>query len=268
MLKVGMTKARGLLAAMLAALVIATAAGAAATERATTVRVHFPRGATGTEIQGHLHGSEIVDYRVGVRAGQMMRVELASRSTAIHFNIYEPGKTPGQDAAFYIGDVSGNTVEFRTAHNGDYIVRVFLVRAAARRGESASYRIEVSVGAGNQPAHARGPASPARASTDARVAGTEFNATGMLPCARDRGQPMMQCRFGVKREGNGNGWITVFWPDAGNRVIFFEDNTPMRYDESQADGGARMTVGHEADLYYVRIGSQRFEIPSAVMTGG
>jgi len=52
-------------------------------------------------------------------------------------------------------------------------------------------------------------------SADAKVEGTNFNATGMIPCARQAVQPMAQCKFGVTREdpANGNGTITVFWPD-------------------------------------------------------
>lgn len=103
--------------------------------------------------------------------------------------------------------------------------------------------------------------------TDAIVPGTEFNATGQLACARSRGQPMAQCRFGVKREGNGRGWIKVFWPDGGNRVIFFEAGAPTSYDESQADGGAKMRVGKQSDLFKVRIGEQRFEFPDIVILG-
>lgn len=106
-------------------------------------------------------------------------------------------------------------------------------------------------------------------SNDATVSGTNFNATGELPCARSAGQPMRQCKFGVVRKGNGNGLITVFWPDGGNRVIFFEDVTPMSYDQSQADGDAKMTVGKtDNGIYTVKIGSQRFEIVDAIMTGG
>ena len=78
---------------------------------------------------------------------------------------------------------------------------------------------------------------------------------------------MTQCRFGVKRESNGNGSITVFWPDGGNRVIFFEAATPAYYDQSQADGGARMTVSKQDDLFTVRIGTQRFEFPEIVISG-
>ncbi len=102
---------------------------------------------------------------------------------------------------------------------------------------------------------------------EAVVPGTDFNATGIMSCARSRGQPMTQCRFGVKRKGNGNGSITVFWPDGGNRVIYFEAGTPAYYDQSEADGGARMTVGKEDDLFTVRIGTQRFEFPEVVITG-
>lgn len=81
---------------------------------------------------------------------------------------------------------------------------------------------------------------------------------------------MAQCKFGVTREdpANGNGTITVFWPDGGTRVLFYEDNTPMSYAQSEADGGAEMTVGQDGDTYTIKIGTQRIEIPAAVMTGG
>jgi hypothetical protein len=107
-------------------------------------------------------------------------------------------------------------------------------------------------------------------SADAKVEGTNFNATGMIPCARQAVQPMVQCKFGVTREdpANGNGTITVFWPDGGTRVLFYEDNTPMSYAQSEADGGAEMTVGQDGDTYTIKIGTQRIEIPAAVMTGG
>ncbi len=243
-------------------LLAAFAAGARA-DTVRNVRVHFQPGTSGASLHGHVHGEELVDYKVHVRTGQMMRVNLATRNHSVYFNVYEPGRKPGQDAAFYAGATGGNRVEFRTAHSGDYLVRVFLFRNAARRGEQASYTLDVHV-EGAAPHATTAP----RQAADAKVPGTVFHATGQIPCARNRGQPMGSCRFGVTREGGGNGWITVFWPDGGQRVIRFEDNTPMRYDESQADGGARMTVGHEADLYHVRIGHQRFEIVEAVMTGG
>jgi hypothetical protein len=76
------------------------------------------------------------------------------------------------------------------------------------------------------------------------------------------------CDFGVIREGGGKGSITVFWPVGGNRVIFFKGNKPSSYDQSEADGGAQMTVDENNGMFSVRIGDQRFELFEAIMTGG
>lgn len=46
--------------------------------------------------------------------------------------------------------------------------------------------------------------------------------------------------------------MIVFWPDAGNRVLYFEKGDIVRYDESQADGGAKLMVKREGDMQYVR----------------
>lgn len=237
-------------------------AQAAAANDVRTVQVHFASGASKATVSGQIAGRESVNYLLGLSAGQMLRVVLHTGSAAVAFNVFEPGHVPGRDGALYIGEVGGPQMEVRTSQTGEYLVQVFLNRAAARRGERAQYRIDISAEGGAAPA-------PAPRAQGAPASGPAFNATGQIPCARYVGQPMAQCRFGVERmRGRGNGQVTVFWPDGGNRVIFFEDNTPIRYDQSQADGDARMSVGREGDTYHVRIGPQRFEIPLAVMTGG
>jgi uncharacterized protein YraI len=77
------------------------------------------------------------------------------------------------------------------------------------------------------------------------------------------------CQAGVVREGNGSGFVTVFWPDGGSRVIFFEGNTPVRYDESEADGGAAFSVTQDANgTFTVFVGDARFVIPEALIVGG
>ncbi len=111
--------------------------------------------------------------------------------------------------------------------------------------------------------------APVNSSTpDALVPGTGFNATGSIPCARYADQPMTNCQFGVIRNGIGKSSLTVFWLDGGSRVILFEGGKPTSYDESEADAGAKMTVVRNADLFMVKIGGQRFEIPEAVISGG
>jgi hypothetical protein len=101
-----------------------------------------------------------------------------------------------------------------------------------------------------------------------RPSGSGFTATGLLRCIRAAGQPPAQCDFGIVRRGGGNGVLTVFWPDGGTRTIFFENGQPANFDHSEADGNVRMSVARRDDLFTVTIGSQRFEFPEAVITGG
>lgn len=227
-------------------------------------RVQFRKGETGTTIKGRIKGREIVDYQLGARAGQRMTVELDTDNTGNYFNILAPGET---DVAFFIGSNEGNRYAGDLPESGDYTIRVYLVRSAARRNETAHYSLDVAIAAAGSSSEANRPYG-SQGEVDALVPGTNFHATGEIPCARVAGQPMGSCSFGVRREGGGSGSITVFWPDGGNRVIYFEDGTPSSYDESEADGGARMTVGREADLFMVRIGEQRFEIFDAIISGG
>lgn len=118
--------------------------------------------------------------------------------------------------------------------------------------------------------HGAVPKPVRQGSHDAKVDGGPFHATGEIPCARGEGQPMRNCRFGVVRKdrAKGNASVTVFWPDGGSRVITFEDATPVSYDQSEADAGAKMTFGKSGDVYLVTIGTQRFEIFEAIVTGG
>jgi hypothetical protein len=109
---------------------------------------------------------------------------------------------------------------------------------------------------------------PMDAEPDALVPGTEFNAMAQVSCVRDRDAAEANCEAGVVREGNGNGYVQVFWPDHGSRAIFFEDNTPVAFDQSQADGDAQMNVTRDGDRFIVFIGESRFVIPEALITGG
>jgi hypothetical protein len=225
-----------------------------------TERVQFERGTSGATIKGTIKGRETMHYMIGAKAGQVMDVKLVTKSTSTYFNIFAPGKSPGQAEAMFIGDTGGDHFNGKLPDSGDYLIQVYLFRNAARKGEKASFDLKVEIAAESGASQG--------GSEDAQVPGTDFNATGQIPCARAAGQPMRQCDFGVKREGNGSGSITVFWPDGGNRVIFFKNNKPSAYDESEADGGAKMSVKEDNGLFAVTIGDQRFELFEAIMAGG
>lgn len=103
---------------------------------------------------------------------------------------------------------------------------------------------------------------------DAIVPETTFNATGTIDCVRDMDAPAQSCAIEVTREGDGNGAVTVIWPDGSTRAIFFQAGPPTSYDQLQADTGAGMTVLREGGNSVVVIGQERFVIPDAVIWGG
>ncbi|MGH7891070.1 MAG: hypothetical protein ACREN0_02220, partial [Thermodesulfobacteriota bacterium] len=64
----------------------------------------------------------------------------------------------------------------------------------------------------------------------------KFDATGKIPCAQSKGQPMSQCPYGVARDGGGTATVAVTLPDGRKRFIFFEKGKAVSADLSQADG--------------------------------
>jgi hypothetical protein len=105
-------------------------------------------------------------------------------------------------------------------------------------------------------------------SEDALVPGTAYHAIGSVDCVRDADAPAQSCAFGVTRQGNGTGTVTIEWPEGGSRTIFFEAGTPVSFDESQADQGREMTVARDGDNSIVFVGEARFVMPDAVIWGG
>ena len=104
-------------------------------------RVQFKPGETGATINGKIKGDQIVDYLLRVRAGQKLVVSLETKNTSTYFNVLPPG----EDTAIFIGSTSGNRFEGNATKDGDYTVRVYLMRNAARRGATASYTIRFAV---------------------------------------------------------------------------------------------------------------------------
>ncbi len=109
-----------------------------------TEHVHFPKGETGTTIKGSISGRETVDYKLRAHTGQGMIVTLETDHSGNYFNVLAPGES---NVAFFIGSDEGNRFEGDLPESGDYTIRVYLYRNAARRGETATYKLEVTISA-------------------------------------------------------------------------------------------------------------------------
>jgi hypothetical protein len=223
-------------------------------------RVQFEQGAISAVVKGSITGYDIVDYVLSAGKGQYTNVSMATDNTANYFNILAPGEN---EVAMFNGSISENQYEGILPESGDYKIRVYMMRSAARRNEVANYRLEMIITeAGNRSSKT----GENHYSGDALVEGTNYHATGKIPCAMTAGQPTGSCFFGVIREGNGAGIVTVTKPDGRTRAIFFENGEATGFDFSQADPG-EFSTRREADLTFVRIGSERYEIPDAVIFG-
>jgi hypothetical protein len=118
--------------------------GALAQDESRTERVEFARGAESAVVEGSITGYETVDYLLGASAGQSMNVSMATDNTSNYFNVLAPGET---EVAMFIGSTAGNQFEGVLPATGDYTVRVYLMRNAARRNEVANYRLEMIIAA-------------------------------------------------------------------------------------------------------------------------
>ena len=216
-----------------------------------TEEVRFEKGASSAVVEGQIQGYETVDYLLRVSAGQYMNVSMATDNGANYFNIMEPGE---EYVAIYNGATSGNRFEGTTARSGTYRIRVYLMRSAARRNETASYRLEMIVA--SQPSESE--------NRDALVPGTPYHATGQVACTMEAGQPAGNCDFGVVREGYGGGMVTITKPDRRTRTIFFTDGQATGYDMSQADPG-EFRASKEGDMYIIWIGEEKYEFPEALI---
>jgi hypothetical protein len=115
--------------------------------------VRFDAGTSATSIAGQIRGDEGVDYLVRARAGQTLTVSFKPSNPMAYFNVLPPDS----DEALFVGSSAADGSLFMTQLPGDgvYTVRVYLMRAAARRSETARYTLGVSVtGPALQPATA------------------------------------------------------------------------------------------------------------------
>lgn len=110
-----------------------------------TKQVSFPAGSNGTTLGGKIVGDDAVRYVLEARAGQRMAVEMMTTNASAYFNITAPGATE----AMHIGSIVGNSFDGILPAGGGYAIEVYLMRNAARRGETADFTISFKItGAG------------------------------------------------------------------------------------------------------------------------
>jgi len=232
---------------------IAAAAAVQADDRIRREHVQFESGQSSIVIEDSISDYDVIDYLVDARAGQTLTVELETDHGSNYFNVIPPDE---DSVATFIGSSAGKLFSGTLDLDGDWKVRVYLMRAAARRRETANYALSLSV-------TGLPDAERARAAND--FGPSSWDARGHLHCAHG-GQPMQAaaCPFKVIRYGDESG-ATVFAvaPASGRlRILYFLEGT------WSTDSSEIVSASRRADLWSVVVGNEAYEIPDAVLFGG
>lgn len=216
--------------------------------------VKFAKGASSTTIKATMKGGASVDYVVRAAAGQTLEVRLAATNTQSDFNVLSPGS---KDVAMYVSSMTGErSYKGVLPVDGDYTIRVYIDRAAARRNEASNYVLTVGVTGKALP--------PLPAVQDAKVKGTAYHATATVTCVPPFASAAESCDAGVIRRGrDGTASVVMTGKNKLVRRILFVGGKPTASDAAEA-----MTATKQGDVTQVKIGEERYDIPDAFLTGG
>lgn len=211
-------------------------------------RVQFEQGLNYAVRSGTIRGYQIVDYQLNAQAGQRMVVRVLRKTNgAFFFNVLPPGS----ETALYVGSGSAqpDTWSGVLPAAGDYTVRVYLMRNAARRREMANYAVQMTI-LGARPG-------------DALVPGTHYHATGMVRCSIGRPAHNRQCKFGVIRGPRGSASVHITKIGGGERIVNFHGGN------ATTPQPGRLTWGKQGDDWFIGIdGREFYVIPEAAVAGG
>jgi hypothetical protein len=223
-----------------------------AAQNIEVIPITFAPGTSSARVKGAISGDRIVDYTLRAKAGQTMNVALKTSHASNYFNLLPPGS----EAALVNGSVSGNEWSGTLPVDGEYTLRIYLMRSAARRNETAHYTLTVGIAG----------------SADAKVAGTPYHATGMVPCSIGTDpKASAQCSFGVIRSAPGHAEVYLASPGFDVtlhkddlRVLKFADGTV-----TSPDPEARVSSERQSDTWSIGVNDFYFYlIPEAVISGG
>jgi hypothetical protein len=131
--------APGILAGLLLVASPLLTSGATAQEQKRAITL--PPGATATTLKGAIRGDASIAYSLPMAEGQTLQLLFSPSNRACYMNVIEPGARE----AVHIGSTSGNEFGQNPTKAGAYTVQVYLMRSAARRGETCRYSLTVEI---------------------------------------------------------------------------------------------------------------------------
>lgn len=107
-----------------------------------TETVKFAPGSSSVTLKSSLKGYDGINYKVGVRAGQVMTIGFKPSHGSCYYVVREPGK----DENLFDGTMDGYDYSGTLTADGDYTIMVFQMRNAARRNQTCKFSLSVAIG--------------------------------------------------------------------------------------------------------------------------
>jgi hypothetical protein len=103
------------------------------------VAVRFPPSRSTVTLPGEVKGYDVVDYVIPARARQQLTVRMTTTSRFLTMAVYRP------DEKEICVETCGERWSGTITSPGDYIVRLGLARAEARRNRPARFQVRVTL---------------------------------------------------------------------------------------------------------------------------
>lgn len=241
--------------AFVAVLLSSVLAGAPSAQGIRKERVSFAKGASSATIKARVTGDETVDYLVRVGAGQTLAVALKKSNPSNYLNVLPPGSV---DSAMFIGQ-TGEDFTGVVPADGDYTLRVYLMRSAARRKESSDYTLTIGV--------TGQPLAPLPAQEDALLPGTRYHASAQIACVPltyGEAKPKTCQAFVIRRGSDGTATVEIKEQTRVVRRMLFVKGKPVASDSTVA-----LTFSRKGDVTTVKFDlGESYDVPDAFITGG
>jgi len=135
-------------------------ASAQAYDGAQAQTIQMGRGVDSVSLEGSVEGWEVQKFLVPATRGQTLRLGLEGRNPGLAFNLIHPQT----GAVVHDGLRAGRRADVRITAIGDWIVEIFLARAAADRWDLATFRLDARLANAAAPTPPP-PAPPSAANT-------------------------------------------------------------------------------------------------------
>ena len=91
------------------------------------------------------------------------------------------------------------------------------------------------------------------------------NAPDSVLCAQERGEPLGQCTYGIKRDKKGRTKLTVAFANGFKRSLFFRDGKFLKASMTMSGVGTDTDWTLEDGTHVIRVDGQRYEIPDSLI---